>query len=145
VLKPNQVFSQYAWSNAAITPSVTIQQGGLYWLQVTDKYKCTGRDSILITSKKCLTGLFVPNAFTPQKNGHNDIFKPIVMGNILKFEFTIYNRWGQRVFQSSSLQLGWDGTLAGKPQGNDTYIWTCTYQFENEPVTFNKGTVTLVR
>lgn len=144
-LKPKQVFSQYLWNNAAVTPSITVQQGGLYWLQVTDKYNCTGRDSVLLTSKQCLTGLYVPNAFTPHKDGRNDYFKPIVMGEVVKFEFTIYNRWGQQVFQTQNRQIGWDGALDGKPQGNDTYIWTCTYQFENESVAFRKGTVTLVR
>jgi gliding motility-associated-like protein len=144
-LKPNRAFSQYLWSNAAITPSITVQQSGLYWLQVTDKFNCTGRDSILITSKQCLRGIYIPNSFTPNKDGRNDIFKPIVLGTVVKFEFTIYNRWGQRVFQSSNWQSGWDGTLSGKLQGNDTFVWTCTYQFENEPVTFEKGTVTLVR
>jgi gliding motility-associated-like protein len=144
-LKPNGVFPQYLWSTAAISPSITVQQGGLYWLQVTDKYNCTGRDSLLLTSKQCLTGFFVPNAFTPHKDGRNDIFKPIILGNIVQFEFTIYNRWGQRVFQSANWQLGWDGTVAGKQQSNDTFVWTCRYQFDNGPVTFEKGTVTLVR
>lgn len=144
-LRPKSVFLQYLWNNSAITPSITVQQSGLYWLQVTDKNNCNGRDSILLTPKQCLTGLYVPNAFTPHKDGRNDIFKPIVLGNIIKFEFTIYNRWGQRVFQTANWQLGWDGTLMGKPQGNDTYIWTCTYQFDDGPVTLAKGTVTLVR
>jgi gliding motility-associated-like protein len=144
-IKPGQTYAQYLWSNAAITPSITVQQSGLYWLQVTDRYNCVGRDSIMISPKDCLSGLFVPNAFTPDGDGRNDIFKPVVMGPIVKFEFTIFNRWGQRVFQSTNWQTGWNGSLTGKLQGNGTYIWTCTYQFENEPVKFIKGYVTLVR
>jgi hypothetical protein len=58
------------------------------------RYRCTGSDTIAIAGKDCMEGLFVPNAFTPNGDGKNDVFRPLIFGNVTSFTFAIYNRWG---------------------------------------------------
>jgi gliding motility-associated-like protein len=89
--------------------------------------------------------VFFPSAFTPNQDGKNDIFKPIITGNIKHYEFFIYNRWGQVVFRTTDATKGWDGKFLGKEQNNNVFIWQCSYQFEGEAIRTQKGTVILIK
>jgi gliding motility-associated-like protein len=144
-LIPTGSYDSYLWNNNANSKSITINKPGLYWLKVTDAKKCTGGDSILVTQKDCMVGFYVPNAFSPKRNGYNDVFRPLLFGVVKKYEFTIYNRWGQMIYHSTTLGEGWDGTLSGKTQDAGTYVWMCTYQLEGEKVKVEKGAVVLIR
>lgn len=144
-LKSSTGFSKYLWSNNSITPAVTIKNPGWYWLQVSDANNCTGRDSILVGQKDCLSGFFVPNAFTPDNRKANNSFRPLIFGNVVKYRFSVYNRWGQRIFDTAEKGRGWDGTVAGKPQSSGVFVWICTYQFSGQEVKIEKGSVVLVR
>jgi gliding motility-associated-like protein len=75
----------------------------------------------------------------------NDKMRPLLFGNIQLYKFTVYNRWGQVVFQSTEIGKGWDGTFRGKNQDSNVFIWTCTYQLEGEKSKMEKGTVMLIR
>ena len=138
-------FRHYQWSNNETSASITISQPGLYWLTVTDNHNCTGKDSILVHTKDCMEGFFAPSAFTPNNDGKNDIFRPLIFGNIKQYQFTIYNRWGQIVFQTREIGKGWDGNFAGMQQDPNVFTWTCTYQLEGEGKKSEKGIVTLIR
>lgn len=88
----------------------------------------------------------VATAFTPNGDGINDYFRP---HNALKadnYEFKIFNRWGQLVFQSNNWQDSWDGRIKGVPQGTGVFVWMLSYthRVTKQPV-FKKGTVTLIR
>ena len=115
VITTLQLYVSYSWSDLSTGPSLTVNQPGTYWVTVTDINGCTGKDSVLVTGKECLVGLFVPNAFTPNGDGHNDRFKPLYYGNAANFDFVVFNRWGQRVFETRSPASpdGWDGTVNG--------------------------------
>jgi gliding motility-associated-like protein len=139
------VYQRYLWSTSSTAASITVSTPGTYWLEVEDANNCTGRDSTIISPKECMAGIYVPTAFTPNKDGRNDVFRPLLYGNVKKYVFSIYNRWGQLVFQSNELQKGWDGKLAGQEQRTDVYVWICNYQLEGEPVKLEKGSVTLIR
>jgi gliding motility-associated-like protein len=67
-------------------------------------------------------GIYVPNVFTPNGDGHNDIFMPVVNG-LKKYKLEIFDRWGERVFLSLSPQSGWDGTFKEALCKQDIYIW----------------------
>ncbi len=142
---PLNTYQNYLWSNNAITKTITINKPGLYWLQVKDANNCEGKDTMLITQKDCLSGFYVPNAFTPKSNGHNDDFKPLLFGDVKKFEFSVYNRWGQMVFHTTELYKGWNGQLAGKDADPGTYVWMCVYQLEGQERKMERGTVLLIR
>lgn len=88
----------------------------------------------------------VPSAFTPNNDGLNDYFHP---HNALKadnYEFKVYNRWGQLLFNSNNWQDKWDGRFKGALQPTAVYVWMLRYtdRVTKQPV-FKKGTVTLIR
>ncbi|MCW3107025.1 MAG: gliding motility-associated C-terminal protein [Segetibacter sp.] len=144
-LKPVSLYNSYLWSTGGTTRSVIITQPGLYWLAVKDNNNCKGTDSITVNPKECPIGFYVPTAFTPNNDGKNDVFRPILFGNLKQYQFAIYNRFGQAVFQSSELGKGWNGNIAGVPQQTAAFAWSCSYQFEGGEVKVEKGTVVLIR
>jgi gliding motility-associated-like protein len=88
----------------------------------------------------------VPNAFTPNNDGLNDWFSP---HNALKadnYTFSVYNRWGQVVYQTKNWMDRWDGKLKGQLQPPGVYIWKLSYTHRDTgQAIFKKGTVTLIR
>gem|GEM_PF-5799223 len=144
-LSANSGYISYLWNNDSTTSSISVKTPGLYILQVTDKNGCVGADSILLTGKQCLIGCYVPNAFTPNNDGKNDTFRPLLYGNVVHYKFTVFNRWGQQVFQSAEPGKGWDGSIQGVLQPAGTFAWYCTYQLQDEPPQQQNGTVLLIR
>ncbi|MEN9002556.1 MAG: gliding motility-associated C-terminal domain-containing protein, partial [Flavobacteriales bacterium] len=90
---------------------------------------------------------YVPNAFTPNKDGLNEVFMPVVSGhNPEKYEFTVYNKWGEMIFRSKSNTEGWDGTFNGIESPNGIYVWTLVTSSKVGTESFvDRGHVTLVR
>ncbi|ULQ54703.1 gliding motility-associated C-terminal domain-containing protein [Flavihumibacter fluvii] len=138
-------FSSYKWSTGSLERAIRVDHPGLYAVTVTDTNGCTATGRIQVNAKECISGFFMPNAFTPNKDGKNDLLKPVLPENWTQFQFSIYNRLGQLVFQSANPLTGWDGITNGSKQDSNLYIWTCTYQIEGQPVQHQKGTVTLIR
>jgi gliding motility-associated-like protein len=138
-------FRTYAWNDQSTGPSITLNNAGLYWVEVTDSNGCVGKDSIIVTQKQCLVGLFVPNAFTPNGDGHNDLFRPMLYGNMVNLDFIVFNRWGQKVFETQTPTGGWDGSINGTPSPTGTYVWYCRYQLDGQSEKTAKGTVILIR
>ena len=90
-------------------------------LQVTNAdNSCVSQDSIKISVLESL--LDVPNAFTPNGDGINDEFR-VVFKSIKTYKITIFNRWGQVVYQSNDPSKGWDGRIGGKPAAMGTYYY----------------------
>lgn len=68
--------------------------------------------------------LYVPNAFTPDGDGINDVFLPVINGvDPDSYEFMIFNRWGELIFETDVINRAWDGTYKGKPSQQDVYVW----------------------
>lgn len=145
VLTPSPGFESYRWSSGAHSREITIQDIGIYRLTVTDSQGCMGTDSVRIYPKACMFGVYVPNAFTPDKNGLNDHFKPLIFGKLLQYRLLIFDRWGGIVFQTTDPKLAWDGTLMGQKQKTGTYIWMCTYQIEGLQPKTERGNLQLIR
>jgi gliding motility-associated-like protein len=144
-ISPRRPYSTYLWNTGVSVSSITVSQPGLYWLQVKDANGCIGKDTINIDPKDCIRGFYIPTAFTPNNDYKNDLFKPLLFGNVKKYQFIIYNRWGQIVFQTTELNKAWDGTVSGEPQDPNVFVWVCTYQFVSEEVKTERGTVVLIR
>lgn len=111
-------------------------------------YKTSGCDSFMVQPppvNPCDKLLFIPNAFTPNGDGANDVF--YVYGQGVKItEFRIFNRWGNEVFYSDNMTKGWDGTYKGKPQPLGVYAYYLKADGECEPShDFKKGLIVLVR
>jgi gliding motility-associated-like protein len=144
-LATRRSYSSYTWSTGSVLSTITVSQPGTYWLQVKDGSGCVGRDSIIINPKDCMKGIYVPTAFTPNSDGHNDVFRPMLFGNVKKYSLTVYSRWGGVIFKTTEVNKAWDGRVSGVLQDSNVFTWTCTYQFEGEEVKSEKGTVMLVR
>lgn len=88
--------------------------------------------------------LDVPNAFTPGRNGRNAVVRVEGFG-ISKMIWKIYNRWGQKVFESSTRTIGWDGTYNGQLQPMDVYAYTLDVEFTDGTRTRKTGDISLIR
>jgi gliding motility-associated-like protein len=97
-----------------------------YIITLTSAAGCVTVDTLLVDISSLGNGpyVFVPNVWTPNGDGHNDYLFPFML-NITKLKyFRIYNRWGQKVFETNIPGEGWNGMLTGKPQVMDVYTWT---------------------
>jgi len=135
----------YLWSTGAITSAIDVNAAGTYWLQVTDTNGCKAKENIKVTAENCVNSIYFPNAFTPNNDSRNDTYKPIINGVITKIQFTIYDRYGNKVFETNDPAKGWDGNYKGKAQGNIGFVWYCVYQFAGSSERTKKGTVVLIR
>jgi len=113
--------------------------------------KCVFSDSINIAVRKCIYyNVYAPNAFSPNDDGINDVFKLFVSPDvkILAFKLILNDRWGNLIFQSTDPDLGWDGFVKGNRANTDTYIYSYTIEYEDENGVgkqVNGGTVNLLR
>jgi gliding motility-associated-like protein len=138
-------YKTYLWSNGATTPKLNISKPGQYVLTVTDGYNCTGADTVNVALKQCLTGFYMPNAFTPNGDGTNDDIHPLLFGDVLDYEFAVYNRFGTVVFFTKQPGTGWNGLHKGIPQDPGTFTWKCSFQLKGAPKEQRTGTLHLVR
>jgi gliding motility-associated-like protein len=116
-----------------------------YLIRVTNPSGCNNIDSQLVRVFG-EADIFVPNAFTPNNDGNNDLMFPIPVGMIkLKF-FRIFNRWGQLMFESRDTRhIGWNGIWGGKPQPMDTYTWTAEAEDIDGRIIRRNGNFVLIR
>ena len=105
------------------------------------------KDSAFINIKVYKTQpiIFVPSGFTPNNDGRNDLLRPIAAGIISIDYFSIYNRWGQLVFSTTTNGHGWDGKINGVLQSPGTFVWTAKATDYTGKAYFEKGLVTLIR
>jgi gliding motility-associated-like protein len=94
----------------------------LYTITLKTLSGCVTVDTQLVKINKSIV-IFVPNSFTPNNDGLNDILRPFMIGIKELSYFKIFNRWGQLIYQTSKLQDGWDGRLKGVPLGTQTLVW----------------------
>mgnify|MGYP000215181749 CR=1 FL=1 len=110
---------------------------------------CPKRDSVTVyvVIPDCLEGKFyVPNAFSPNSDGNNDVFKVrTTLVNIENFYFAVYDRWGNKVFETNDKTQGWDGTFKGEAMTPNVYGWYCEGVCPNGEDYFLKGNVTLLK
>ncbi len=86
----------------------------------------------------------LPNAFSPNGDGQNDFF--LVRGRgVQSIVLRVFNRWGEKVFETNNINIGWDGTFKGEPQEMDVYAWTLNAVLDGNIPVFKSGNVTLVR
>ncbi|CAA6823376.1 MAG: internalin, putative [uncultured Aureispira sp.] len=111
----------------------------------TNDTTCSVTDTVWVTVEAPYQGM--PSAFTPDGDGINDTFRPVMLTNDEVSTFIIYNRWGQIVYNGSEAHgNGWDGTFKGVAQPTGAYIYTIVYQKASDPEPRSiKGQLTLIR
>ena len=142
----------YAWSPATgvdnpqiSDPEVAVDSTTTFTVTGMDLNACTSTDTVtvIVTSKgKAL--FVVPNAFTPNNDGINDCFGITNWGNVKLKEFSIYNRWGQRVFDTRNPSDCWNGTFHGEMQDTGGYVYVIKAVSFCGNIT-RTGTVMLIR
>ena len=135
------------WEDFGESNRVEITEPGNYPLTVSNE-SCISRYSYELENY-CPGKLYLPNSFTPNDDGLNDVFKPVYQGTIDNYELIIYNRWGKAFFFSNDINKGWDGTLENVQQTSDVYVYKISFGYisqhgglKREQVT---GTVTLLK
>lgn len=120
-----------------------------YVVTVSSSAGCIGTDTITVKVYKVPPALYVPNVFTPNGDGLNDVFRPIAIGMKQITYFRVFNRWGVLVYSGNKTRYeageGWDGTYKGKVQDPAVYVWMAEgVDYLDKRIT-QKGTVTLVK
>jgi gliding motility-associated-like protein len=132
----------YLWSTGAISQKITVSRPGTYRVTLTLD-GCTASDTADVDLGDC--EFFIPNAFTPNSDGVNDVFGLIGAADYSPFSFRIYNRWGQAVFRSSASTKRWDGSFNGLDMPAGAYPWIIDYiNKKGKPIKL-KGIVLLLR
>ncbi len=133
--------SSLLWSTGETSSFITVNKPGFY--SVETRNECgSASDGILIKQGVCQ--LYVPNAFSPDNDGKNDVFKPGYGDNVVSYSLTIYNRGGQLLFNSNQLSKGWDGKFKGMVQPMGIYAWLIRYKLYHDPKEYLlKGTIML--
>ena len=106
---------------------------------------CKARDKVTVYVLCNNANVFIPNTFSPNGDGANDIFYPRGNGVYSIKMFRIFNRWGEVVFETTDLNKGWDGTFNGKPQPMGVYVYVIEAFTSTNDRFFKQGNVTLIR
>lgn len=125
-------------------PIATLQDDIIYTLKVTSNEGCVDTDEVKITVFKG-SFIYVPTGFTPDGNGLNDLLLPSYGGIKKLHYFSVYNRWGERVFTTIDMGKGWDGTLRGASQASGVYVWMVSAIDYAGKIYQLKGTTTIIR
>jgi len=147
----------YLWSPAQTlscetcsNPSASPMTSTLYKVIVTSQHGCKSYDTVRVRVLCDQSQVFIPNSFTPNGDGENDVFYPRGVGLQQVTSFRVYNRWGEVVFERRNIQLndrmnGWDGTYKGNVQNPDVFVYIVEGLCESgEPIMW-KGDVSLLR
>ena len=137
---PPQWLSDPNIQNPVATPMEDI----VYIVTTTDDAACKAVDSVTIHVNS-IDGIYIPTGFTPGNDGRNDLLRPIMPARYKLEEFSVYNRWGQRVFSTREYGKGWDGKLNGLKQNSGIYVWFVRVTDPQNRKIERKGTIMLIR
>lgn len=117
-----------------------------YYILFTDTNGCTAMDSVVITVDISCGYVFTPNVFSPNNDGQNDIFYVEAKAECINnFIFTIYNRWGEKMFETNNITEGWDGKYKGKELETDVFVYIISYNLSDGIDIISKGNITLLK
>jgi gliding motility-associated-like protein len=153
-LSAREIGVAYLWSPftglddpTSVTTRATIAANSEYTVRITTEKRCVVTDTVLVRVSPVAgeeKKIFVPTAFTPNGNGVNDVLRPL--GNITDLDyFRVYNRWGQLLFNTNQVGVGWDGTFNGTLQPTDTYTWILQGKGSNGEIVKMSGKALLIR
>ncbi len=148
---------KYLWApgntlncDTCANPVASMSVSTTYVVTVTSIHGCLNDDSVRVILFCDNSQLFIPNSFTPNGDGQNDVFYPRGQGVSIIKSFRIYNRWGQMLFERSNISLNdasnaWDGSYNGGSPRPDVYVWVIDAICETGEPLFLKGDITIIR
>lgn len=133
--------ASYTWQDGTTTPVYMVRSSGLYY--VTVRYdECEASDTVYIG--ECERPPVFPDAFTPNGDGINDYFHPYAK-EVDAYSLLIFNRWGEQIFETRTIDPGWDGKSGGQACPADVYAFTASYRMKSGAEGVVRGTVILVK
>lgn len=140
----------YLWSTTPpqVTERATELYFGYYAVEVMDANGCKIADTVYIEPGPCCDEVFIPNAFSPNGDGNNDVFRVTTATGVQLLQFDVYDRWGVRVWGTTDFRTGWDGTYinTGKDANMNTYYYVFRYICMTDGKTYiKKGDINLIR
>jgi gliding motility-associated-like protein len=152
VLDAGTGLSSYLWNTGDSTESIIITAEGMYKVEMESPVGCLGSDSVyvkLVSEEIPDFNIYVPNAFSPNGDGINDIFQikfPHSTFNLQHSTLSIFNRWGEEIFQSDDIHQGWDGKKNGKDCPGGVYVYKIVFSLDGVPGNQERvGTVMLIK
>jgi gliding motility-associated-like protein len=158
----------YVWTNAQnqtppnltnaniANPVLLVEHNEVLKVHVTDAQGCTG-DGFFYLQAYQGPEIYVPTAFSPNRDGKNDLLRPVCVGvNTLNY-FRVFDRWGKVMYEYTgerrgpvvynmiNSNIGWDGKLGGKELGTGSYVWVAEGVTKEGKTIFRKGVVTIIR
>jgi gliding motility-associated-like protein len=138
---------EYLWPHSgATTQTITVNQEGKYIVRATNKEGCVTEQSTEVIDK-CEPRFFIPDAFTPDGEGHNEILE-IFGAYYTNFSIRIYNRWGEVIYATTDIEARWDGTYKGLKVQPGSYPYVLSYEAlyypERNPIV-KRGSVMVIR
>lgn len=140
ILEPG-VFNSYVWQDGSTSNIYIAKRTGLYTVSVAGNCGVQNAD-VFITELPCVISF--PSAFSPNGDGLNETFGILHAPALQSYQLVVYNRWGQKVFESDKASVSWNGRYNDKLQPNGAYTWYCVYTRNGETRRV-KGTVLLIR
>jgi gliding motility-associated-like protein len=137
-------YIEYLWSDGSIQSSNALKQFGQYKLTVKDNNGCYGSDSMNLFDAHCIP-FAIPNAFTPNQDGKNDVFRPMITSVVNGYKMSIFSRWGELVFSTDQQLKGWDGYYKGYLQPPGTYVYLIQFIDPDGLKAQLKGTLNLIK
>lgn len=143
------VWSPTTWMNSFTSPNPTVKpdQTITYTVSITDSLGCTNIDTVTIKVSDVICDepyIYVPNSFTPNGDGMNDVL--YVRSDVTEdIHLAIFDRWGQKVFETNNINEGWDGTFKGRTADPAVFVYYLNVTCFNKQVFEKKGNITLIR
>lgn len=144
LLNVNQIPGSYLWQDGSALPTFVVRSAGTYHVNIQTECGVI-HDEIQVDYEECNCDLNLPTAFSPNMDGKNDLFGVSKFcSDINNFKLMVFNRWGEKVFESNDQRNYWDGTYKGSLQEIGVYAWVLTYENKGQGIS-RKGAVTLVK
>ena len=133
----------FLWQDGSTSSQIEITSPGVYSVEILNCENIVIK-TFNVMNKNCNCAT-TPNVFTPDGDGMNDSFAPIYNCDVQNLTFQIFNRWGELVFTTNSLEEKWDGMYRDKPAISDVYVYKLIYEDEVGEMQSQNGDVTLIR
>lgn len=138
--------TKVTWSNGSTAFSIIPYKAGTYWVKTESKTCGVMVDSVEVKLKACDCEIFIPNSFTPNEDEKNDYFFPELTCDYSYYNFTVFDRWNNVVFQSNNTKSKWDGRFKGNLCPDDIYVYRIeTIEKNTDKKMVRNGQVSLFR
>lgn len=134
----------YSWSDLSMLATLDVSQPGNYRVDVTTQCG-TSSDTIAVAFESCDCYVIAPTAFSPNGDGYNDQYGVLYNCPVTNFNMMLFNRWGQKVYETNRIDLRWDGYYQGDPAPIEVYSYLISYHTAEGQYKTLQGTVTLIR